>query len=374
MFMMPGRYPVGFNPETGECEVVTEYEDQEVFAVSAFLPPSYLRLASPAYVINDNETLPFSAYTACGFYGGKFYVMGVRVDARNRQLPSFYGDCNELTDIVNARVKKRPSNRMYKHFARCAVEYNCLAAKNLFYERWEAPLVVSNACNARCVGCLSWQDESTCESPHERIKFVPTPQELAEVALDHIASAKEPILSFGQGCEGEPLLQSDIIEQTLKLVRAKTKDGTLHLNTNASCPDIIPALVDAGLDSIRVSLNSVVEESYLKYFNPCGYTFSDVIKSICIAKDKGLFVSINLFVFPGFTDRKSEVEALFDFIDKYKIDMILLRNLNIDPALYIEVMGSEPEERIGLLELIDQLKENFPDLKLGYFNVPLNNT
>lgn len=372
LFMMPGRHPVGYNPDTDECEVLEEYEGMEVFAVSAFLPPSYLRLANPAYALGEEEVdLPLWAYTACGMYGGKFYVTAMRCDNRVRQLPSHYGSCDELKDIVAKRCEDRKENRLYKHFSRCAIEYGCLAAKNLFYERWEAPLVVSGVCNARCLGCLSEQDSGDCESPHERINFVPSPEEVAQVALDHINLAKEPIMSFGQGCEGEPILQADVIAEAIEQVRAVSDKGTLHLNTNASKPEAIAKIIDAGLDSMRVSMNSISKDSYLKYFNPVNYTYEDVCKSIEIAKEKGIFVLINLFMYPGFSDRISEVERLIEFIDKYNIDMILLRNLNIDPEWYLRVLGDSDEDCMGLIEMIRLLKERFPKLHLGYFNVPV---
>ena len=37
----------------------------------------------------------------------------------------------------------------------------------------------------------------------------------------------------------------------------------------------IEKLLDAGLDSVRVSLNSVQEEYYNGYFRPRGYRFAD---------------------------------------------------------------------------------------------------
>lgn len=373
LFMMPGRHPVGYNPDTDDYEVLYEYEGIEAFAVSAFPPPSYLRLANPAYVVGEETDLPLWAYTACGMYGGKFYVAAMRCDNRVRQLPSHYGSCEELKEIVAKRCEERKDNRLYKHFSHCAVEWGCLAAKNLFYERWEAPLVVSGACNARCLGCLSEQDTGDCESPHERIKFVPTAEEVAQVALDHIAVAKEPIVSFGQGCEGEPILQADIITEAIKQVRAKTDKGTIHLNTNASKPEAIAKIIDAGLDSMRVSMNSITKEYYHNYFNPVNYSYEDVCRSIEIAKEKGIFVLINLFMYPGFSDRISEVERLIEFIELYKIDMILLRNLNIDPEWYFEALGDSEEECMGLIEMIQMLKERFPDLHLGYFNVPVKN-
>lgn len=370
-YSMPGRLPVGYNPLTGECEVVEQWEGKRVWAASVFMPPSYMRTANPACVTAENIRLPFFAYTPCGFYAGKFYAAAKRVDPRTRQLPHFYGSCEELSELVNQRIVLRPHNRMYKHFAKCALEYGCLAAKNLFYKRWEAPLVVSGVCNARCVGCLSRQDSMECTAPHQRIDFLPSPEELAQVALDHISYAREPILSFGQGCEGEPLLRYEIIAETLKIIRSKTDRGTLHLNSNASLPDAVELLAGCGLDSLRVSLNSVREQYYNKYFDPQGYVFSDVCRSIHKAKKKGLFVSLNLFVFPGFTDREDEIAALYRFIREYRIDMILLRNLNIDPQLYVDLIGQEEGNTAGLLRFVEDIKKTFPALRLGYFNVPV---
>ena len=44
------------------------------------------------------------------------------------------------------------------------------------------------------------------------------------------------MVSFGQGCEGEPLLRWKEIERAIRLVRARTRRGSIHANTNGSLP------------------------------------------------------------------------------------------------------------------------------------------
>jgi len=98
-----------------------------------------------------------------------------------------------------------------------------------------------------------------------------------------------------------------LLIDTIKGVRQKTDKETINLNTNVRRPDIIGKLLGVGLDSTRVSMNSARLEFYYKYFKPLNYTFEDVLKSIETMKREGVFVSINLFVFPGFTNQPDEI-------------------------------------------------------------------
>jgi hypothetical protein len=43
-----------------------------------------------------------------------------------------------------------------------------------------------------------------------------------------------------------------------------------------------------------------------------------------------------------------------------------MRNLNIDPDLYLKTMGGG--EGMGISEMIEVLKKEFPSLQFGYFN------
>ncbi len=72
--------------------------------------------------------------------------------------------------------------------------------------RWECPVPSSPACNANCIGCISFQpEEETIISTQDRLRFKPTAEEIVEFTVPHLETAPYPIVSFGQGCEGEPL-------------------------------------------------------------------------------------------------------------------------------------------------------------------------
>jgi pyruvate-formate lyase-activating enzyme len=200
----------------------------------------------------------------------------------------------------------------------------------------------------------------------ERILFVPTVGEVLEVASPHLEEAEDAIVSFGQGCEGEPLMQWRLLERSIYELRERTDRGTINLNTNGSFPDRVAQLCDVGLNSLRVTLNSPHREYYNRYHKPKGYTFGKVVGSLIKAKEKGIYTSINLLVFPGFTDREDEVEALMELIGKTNLDLIQMRNLNIDPDLYLKAMGKG--EGMGMSKMIGVLKSEFPSLQFGYFN------
>ena len=259
-------------------------------------------------------------------------------------------------------------NRLVLQLSRCALEYHCFAAKNVFYRRWECPLPTSPVCNAECIGCLSSQPAESCTASHERITFVPTVKEVTQVALPHLEEAEDAIISFGQGCEGEPLLQVDLLEKSISSLRDNTERGTINLNTNASIPRSVGRLCQEGLDSIRITLNSPDSQLYDRYFKPKGYGFGHVMESIHRAKERGIFATINLLVFPGVTDREEEVERLISLVGETTIDAIQMRNLNIDPDLYLQAIDSRGGEAIGISRMMDTMREEFPRLIFGYFN------
>jgi pyruvate-formate lyase-activating enzyme len=216
------------------------------------------------------------------------------------------------------------------------------------------------------LGCISLQPSECCPASQERIAFVPTVAEVLGVAVSHLETAEDAIVSFGQGCEGEPLMQWRLLEESIRRMREETSRGTIHLNTNGSFPERVRRLCQAGLDSLRVTLNSSHSLFYGKYHRPRGYSFNDVIKSLVLAKEKELFTSINLLVFPGFTDREREIEGLIKLIRKTALNLIQMRNLNIDPDLYLRTVGEG--DGVGISKMIKILRKEFPSLQFGYFN------
>ncbi len=372
---LPDRNPIVYNIATEQFEVLTENPGaagEPVFAVAAFNSPGYMISFVSAYAENPGAVqLPLFSYGAVGWLKGGFRVAAIRVDRERRQdlrlMPQ-----EKIVDGVRRLRRIMPSNRLRTHLETCALTYGCPAAKNLFLGRYEAPLPTSTRCNARCWGCLSLQQDSDIPNTQERIEFTPKPDEIAQVAIHHIKHARRPVVSFGQGCEGEPLLAAKVIEPAIGLIRRATRRGTINMNTNGSHPSVLERLFEAGLDSIRVSMNSDRNPYYDAYFRPRGYGFGDVVESIDLAGRKGKFVSINYLNLPGFTDAKPEVEALLSFLASHPVHMIQWRNLNFDPIRYWQIMGSgsKDPELIGMNPLLGKVREAFPALKFGYFNPP----
>ena len=159
------------------------------------------------------------------------------------------------------------------------------------------------------------------------------------MALFHIGRVKKAVVSFGQGCEGEPLSAADAIEPAIRLIRAETGRGTINLNTNASLPERVGRLCDAGLDSMRVSVNSVRPECYEAYFRPKGYGFRGRAAQHRHRPRKG---QVRLHQLPELArvsrTRAAEAEAFMAFLEDHPIHMIQWRNLNFDPIRYWKAM------------------------------------
>jgi pyruvate-formate lyase-activating enzyme len=316
-------------------------------------------------------SLPLFSYGAIGWYRGKFRSAVVQVDDEPRQdlrrMP-----IKKIKSGIQKLKKELPGNRLRAHLENCALAYGCPAGKNFFLGRYEAPLPTSTTCNARCLGCISLQSDQGIACSQERIAFVPTPDEIADVALAHIKRVKHAVVSFGQGCEGDPLTVAENIALAIEKIRAATNQGTINMNTNGSLPDKIEMLLDAGLNSLRISMNSVRESCYEAYFRPRGFGFADVVAGIDTALAHNAHVAINYLNCPGFTDTERERGALIAFLEDHPIDMIQWRNLNFDPLRYLQIMDKTANHGrpLGVKALLDTLIKRYPRLRHGYFNPP----
>jgi pyruvate-formate lyase-activating enzyme len=364
LFLLPGRRAIGLDPETGEIETLEEA------AVAAFVCPGYTLTGLASYLTDPGAPrLPLFAYGAVGFENGRFYAAAKRVTEDPRQV--FTGIPRDRIHQGATRwLKEFPKNRLVKHLAGCALSSCCPAARNLALGRYEAPLPTAQACNARCVGCLSCQpEESGFPATQNRLAFRPTVQEIVEVMLRHGQRERKPIYSFGQGCEGEPLTEAELIAAAVAAFRKAGGRGTVNVNTNASRPAAMEPLAKAGLSSIRASLNSAIPEVYAAYHRPQGFSFAEVRDTVLEAKKHGLFVSLNLFFFPGVTDTETELDALVPLIEESRLDYIQLRNLNLDPELYLDTLKDyAPGPSMGFVNFRKRLKKACPWIEFGYFN------
>ena len=368
LYLLPERSPIAFDEEEGELVV---WEEEGIHAASAFLAPAWTRSHLPAYETREGApTLPLFGYAVLGFADDRFWTTGARVDPDVRQDPWTF-DLERIEAGVRGELEAAPGNRVLEQLERCALEYHCRAAQNFFLGRHEAPLPASVACNAQCIGCISLQPDGEFRAAHERLTRRVKPEELAAVVRRHWERVPDGVVSFGQGCEGEPLLEGEVLIEAVRLMRDSRPDGggTINLNSNASRPEIVAAMAEAGLDSMRVSLNSPRPAVYEAYYNPRHYDFGAVERSILEMKSRGRWVSLNLLYFPGVTDTEAELQALGDFLERTGVDLIQLRNLNVDPELYCEAL---PEDTVapgcGVKAFTERLSARLPRLGYGYFN------
>ncbi|MGR6765537.1 radical SAM protein [Paenibacillus sp. T2-29] len=364
---LPSTRPVGMNPETGE--MISLPGDMQ--AVGALLPQGFTRLCLPGYVKTDKEyKLPLFGYSAVVWKDGAFYVTAEQSDSPSKWNPENC-DRNQVKLGVQRMTEQYPENRLYQHLSNCALGYECLTSSNTFLNRWEGGVPVSYSCNAGCFGCISEQpDDSGFVSPQTRMNFRPRVEEIVEVMLEHLKTP-ESIISFGQGCEGEPSTQAKLIIDAIKEVRSVTDMGYININTNAGLNDHIRGIVDAGLDLMRVSTISALDDHYNAYYKPRGYTLANVEKSLRYASEQGVYTSINYLIFPGVTDREEEIEAMIEFAKRTKLKLIQMRNLNIDPESYLELIPPAQGEILGMKQMLEIYREELPDVVIGsYTHVP----
>lgn len=369
LVLLPGSTPVGVN-KNGKFRLLEEVPGGggPARAVGALLPQGYTRTLLPGYYRREDKPLPLLGYAAVAWRDGKVYVAAARTDDPGRWDPVHY-NTRELPRLVEDRLAAYPGNRLLRQLARCALEYSCFTAQNIFYTRWEGGLPVSPACNARCLGCISLQPAECCPSPQSRLDFRPSREEAVEVALHHLRHAPEGIISFGQGCEGEPSLAAGDVAAIIGTVRGQTGRGTINMNSNAGYTRGVEQICEAGLDSIRVSLISAREEVYNAYYRPRDYTLAGVARSIKAARSRDVYVSLNLLVLPGLNDRDREMEALVRFIRENGVNKVQLRNLNIDPDYFWRRVPAAGEIR-GIPHLIATL-QSIPGLEVGNFSRPV---
>ncbi len=375
LMLLPDRNPLVYNFETKKIETLkyNPYEpDEKIFPVAVFNSPGYVNKYFPAWKNNTKANLlPLFSYGAVGFGKTGFRSAVILIDDEPRQDLRLMPEDKILAGIKAMR-NQYPDNRLMRHLENCATQYSCPAGKNFFLKRYEAPLPTAKTCNARCLGCISQQQDNFITSPQNRIEFTPTSKEIFEVATEHIKSVENSVVSFGQGCEGDPLTAFETIEPAVKKIRVHTQKGTINFNSNASKPELVAKLFDAGIDSLRVSINSVREPCYNKYFRPNGYKLEHVSKSIEEALNRDKFVSLNYINCPGFTDSEFEFKALIKFLETFPVSMIQWRNMNYDPQEYCKLMfeAGGKSGTLGIKFVINELRKLFPNLIHGYFNPP----
>ena len=366
--MMPGCTPLG---RDGRGRHVL-LRPGRAYAVGALLPTGFARLFLPAYQKEPGAPpLPLFGYTAVAARHGRLYAAALPIDDAWTWRPADFNTPDLPSRVARLRAA-HPTSRLYAQLALCAEHYGCFTAQNVFYRRWEGALPVSPRCAAQCVGCISEQD-GPVPSPQVRLAFAPTPDEIADVAVRHLVSGGT-MVSFGQGCEGDPLNRARALAEAIRLIRARTDRGIINVNTNGWNYRGLEEMCKAGLNRIRVSLFSAHPAGYDGYYRPRGYGLAQVEESMHVARRYGLTVALNLLVFPGYTDCDGETAALIDLLTRTGAHEVQLRTLNIDREMLAEAVPPPLGPERGIAHFVATVRRRLPHVRLATHSDPVGRT
>jgi hypothetical protein len=171
-----------------------------------------------------------------------------------------------------------------------ALDYGCRAAQNYFIGRHEAPIPTSVACNSKCIGCISLQPDGEFRASHDRIRRAPSPRRDRRLGRRPHRSVPDGVVSFGQGAKESRSSVATSCRKRCGRFIARMSRGTINVILMEACPDVVDAMCRAGLDAIRVSMNSAREPVYTAYYRPKKYTFDDVRETLRVSAVTTAFV------------------------------------------------------------------------------------
>ncbi len=359
---LPGRQAYGMDRD-GVPVVISD-----AVPVAAVLPVGYLRTYLPAGEWDGaGAPLPLFGYTAVAEHGGELVAAAVQSDDfgawQERE------DSGETIETAWQEAKLAlPHNRLVDQLHDCAVDNRCYTAQNTLLRQHEGALPASPACNADCLGCISLQ-RAPVDSPQERMRYAPTALELVELATYHLDTGA-PMVSFGQGCEGEPLTRGAVLVEAVAGIRARFPAATIHINTNGSRPDTLKKLVEAGLNSVRISAISFTDQIFRAYYRPIGYGLEEVLNSGTVVAESGGQVCLNLLTFPGVTDVSSELDATVAACSSMGVQQVQWRTLNVDHD-WLRSLLPELSPGVGIEEARRRLEVELPLVAHGNFTRPV---
>ena len=300
-------------------------------AVAAVLPVGWLRLLCPASEpVPGAARLPLFGYAAVVEHRGEPMVAALQSDDLAEWGPDRLADSGQVEAGLAAARAALPGNRIVEQLAVCALEHRCITARNTLERRHEGALPASPACNADCLGCISLQSDGAAPTPQPRMGHAPTAAELTALADWHLQGDGATIVSFGQGCEGEPLTRPDALERAVRRIDALHPGATIHVNTNGSRPTALRRLLAAGLRSVRVSAISFSDPVFRAYYRPLGYDLDDVQECGRLVAAAGGQVCLNLLTFPGVTDVPEELDRTIAACRAMGVHQVQWRSLNVD--------------------------------------------
>ena len=198
---------------------------------------------------------------------------------------------------------------------------------------------LTDKCNLRCTYCM----------PAEGLDWIPSPELLSDDEIVRVAGIGVERLGIThiRLTGGEPLLRRGIVELIGRLAALQPRPRLAMTTNGIGLARMAPALRDAGLDRVNVSLDTLNRATF------AGLTrrdrLQDVLDGLVAAQDAGLTpVKVNAVLMRGVND--SEALALLDFCLEADYELRFIEQMPLDAQ-----HGWNREIMVTAEEIIEQL-------------------
>ncbi len=315
--------PLAYNQEKAGIEVF-----KSGHAIFIQPPEGYLRLYLPAYQKRNNDILLPKPYTPVGWMNESFVSPITVVD----KLPS--------SESVNTGKKFHGFLKSYKK--ENAFKDFLLLNSDLYHTK-----------NEEIVFPLSEETSNFSENDLTTI-------------LEHYSKiASYPILNICHNNFKEQTNPDNFLN-IIERIKSKNDNMTIIYSSNLQDMVILKKIVESGCDCINAELMTTNSET--GWIVDESVSIENVYKSLQAIYRKNIYKSLTLHTLPGLTDRQTETESLIDFLSTFNIDLLLLRNMEIDPDIIFMNNNLKNEDIKGLKNMLKLVKKKVKNIKIGYFN------
>jgi len=315
--------PLAYNQEKAGIEVF-----KSGHAIFIQPPEGYLRLYLPAYQKRSDNILSPKSYTPVGWMNECFVSPITLVD----NIPS--PESESTGKKFHGFLKSFKKENAFKDFL--------LLNSDLYHTKNEEIV-------------FPFSDETS--------HF--TANDLTSILEHYSTIASHPILNI---CHNNFTEQTnpDTFLNIIEKIKSKNDKITIIYSSNLQDLLMLKKIVNSGCDCINVELMTTNSETGRIVDETV--SIEHVYKSLQAVYRKNIYKSLTLHTLPGLTDRHTETESLIDFLSTFKIDLLLLKNMEIDPDIIFMNNNLKKEDIKGLKNMLKLVKKRVKNIKIGYFN------
>jgi len=198
---------------------------------------------------------------------------------------------------------------------------------------------VTDRCNLRCTYCMA-EDMTFLKKSH-----VLSLEELEEVCTTFVELGVQKIRLTG----GEPLVRNGVEQLIENLGRLNALDELTMTTNGVLLEKHLPAIVNAGVKRINVSLDALDDEVFAKLSR--ADQLQKVLSSLKVTKEAGIKIRLNTVVLKG--ENQDQIMPLVDYAVENGFDIAFIEEMPLG-----NISSHQREETMTLSHSIEQQIES----------------